>query len=49
MFGAIVYIILGRGERQWWAGGKEGVIEETSLIKESVHSINTANNYIPNS
>ncbi len=22
VFGAIVYIILGKGERQWWAGGE---------------------------
>ena len=29
IFGALIYIILGRGERQWWAGGEERVADET--------------------
>ena len=24
VFGAAVYIILGKGKRQWWAGGSRG-------------------------
>ena len=24
LFGAIIYLILGRGEKQWWADGVEG-------------------------
>ena len=25
LFGAVVYLILGEGKRQWWAGGSNGI------------------------
>ncbi len=38
IFGALVYIILAKGERQWWTGGKE---RDTSLKQETAPIVNT--------
>ena len=40
VFGAIVYLILGKGERQWWAGGgvsQEGIMKK-GRTKEDLDS-----------
>ena len=34
LFGAVVYLILGEGKRQWWAGGSKGIERKKKEYKE---------------
>ena len=34
LFGAVVYLILGEGKRQWWAGGTNGIESKRMEDKE---------------